>query len=162
MVKNHRAILRSHIRSLSVQGCGIMVRPENIQKFAVTDLRRIEFHFHHLSMPSLIGANIFIRRILLCPACVPDSCGQNALQITKSFVHSPETACAERGFLCLHTEMMMRLLAARNQALVAIRLIEFLSSAKGAISNQPGALPQALTLTFSTSLLDFWPGVSFP
>jgi len=38
--------------------------------------------------------------------------------------------------------MMLRLLPLRNQALVAIRLIEFLCSAKGAISNQPGASPQ--------------------
>src|SRR5437667_3009906 len=110
MVKNRRTVLGSDIWSLPVQGRRIMIRPENIQKFVVTDLRRIEFHLHHLSVPGPVGANIFIRWILLCPTCVPDRCGQNALQIAESFFHSPETACAECRFLRLHTEMMMRLL----------------------------------------------------
>src|ERR1700730_7175868 len=86
-------------------------------------------------MPGLVGANIFIRRILFCPTCVADSCEHDAFQIAESFFHSPETACAECGLLCLHSEMMMRLLAARNQPLYH-SLIEFLSSANDAISNQ--------------------------
>src|SRR5882724_7224440 len=120
MVKDHRPILRSHTRSLPVQGRRIMVCPKNIQQFVVTNLRRIEFYFYHLSMPGLIGANIFIRRIVLCPACVPDSRGPNALQIAESFFNPPETACAECSFLGVHTEMMMRLLAPRNHTLVFV------------------------------------------
>src|SRR6266700_6956996 len=114
MVKDYRAILHSNIRSLPIQGRWIMIRPENIQKFVVTDLRGIKFNFHHLGVPGLVGANIFVRRILLCSSCVPDSCGQNPLQIAESFFHSPETTCAERGLLRLHVEMMVRLLAPRN------------------------------------------------
>src|SRR5713101_3023931 len=114
MIKNHRAILRSNIRALPVQGRRIMVRPENVEKLIVTDLRRIEFHFYGLSVSGLIGADIFIGRILLCPPYVPDRCGQNALQIAESFFHSPETACAECGFLRLHTKMMKRLRGPRN------------------------------------------------
>jgi len=117
MIKNHRAILRSDIRSLPVQRGRVMVRPENIQKFVVTDLRRIEFHFHHLGMPGFVRTNISIRWILFRAACVPDRCGHNAFQIAKSFFNAPETACAECGFLRLHTEMMMRLRAARNHTL---------------------------------------------
>ena len=123
MIKNHRAILRSNIRALPVQGRGIMVRPENVEKLIVTDLRRIEFHFHYLGVSGLIGADIFIGRILLCPPYVPDRCGQDALQIAESFFHSPEAACAECGFLGFHTKMMLRLLAARNHALCCHSLV---------------------------------------
>src|SRR5213593_356757 len=118
MVKNYRAILHSNIRSLPVQRGRIMVRPENIQKFVVTDLRRIEFHFNNLSVSGPIGADIFIPWILFCSPCVPNRSGQHALQIAKSFFHSPETACAECGFLRLHTKMMMRLSARRNHAVL--------------------------------------------
>jgi len=104
MMKNHRAILRSNIGTLPVQSSGIVVRPKDIQKFVVTDLRRIEFHFYHLCVSGPVGANIFIRRILPCPTCVTDSCGQNALQIPESLFHSPETTCAECGFLRLHVK----------------------------------------------------------
>src|SRR6266404_5186027 len=117
MIKNHRAILRSDIRSLPVQGRGIMVRPENVEKLIVIDLRRIEFDVHHLSVSGFIGADISIGWILLCPACVSGRGGQHALQIAKSFFNPPEAACAECGFLGLHTKMMLRLLAARNHAL---------------------------------------------
>src|SRR6266403_4168761 len=128
MVKDHRALLHSNIRSLPVQCCRIMSRPENIQKFVVTDLRGIKFHFDHLCVPGLVGANIFICRILLCSPRVPDSCEHNPLQVAESFFHSPETTCAECGLLRLHVEMMVRLLAPRNHALLH-SLIEFLSSA---------------------------------
>src|SRR6266478_4619353 len=120
MIKNYRAILLSDIRSLPVQSGRIMIRPENADKLIVTDLRRIEFHFHGLSVSGFIGADISIRWIFLCPACVPDRRGQHALQIAESFFHSPETACAECGFLRLHTKMMMRLLAARNREVVFV------------------------------------------
>src|SRR6266496_1723231 len=96
-----------------------MVRPENVEKLIVTDLRRIKFHFHGLSVSALIGADIFIGWILFCSPCVPDRRGQHALQIAESFFNPPETACAECGFLRLHTDMMRRLLAMRNHALVA-------------------------------------------
>src|SRR6266480_4789594 len=130
MIKNHRAILYSNVGTLPVQSCRIMVRPENIQKFVITDLRRIEFHFHYLDVSGLIGADILIRWILFCSPCVPDRCGQNALQIAESFFHSPETACAECGLLRLHTKMMLRLLATRNQVLCWCKRTQMKGSAK--------------------------------
>ena len=55
MIKNHRSILRANIRALPVEGCGVMVRPEDIQKFIIADLCRIELHLHDLSVSGLIG-----------------------------------------------------------------------------------------------------------
>ena len=118
MIKNHRAILRSHIGALPVQGGRVMVRPKNIQKFVIADLRRIELHLHHLGVRSLIRTNILIRRILFPSACITDGRGQDALQIAESFFHSPETTCAECGFLRLHVKTMMRLRVMRNPTLL--------------------------------------------
>jgi len=120
MIKNYRAILFSDIGSLPVQGSRIMIRPENVEKLIVTDLRRIEFHFYGLSVSGFIGADISIGWIFLCPACVSHRRGQHALQIAEGFFHSPETACAECSFLRLHREMMVRLLTVRNPSLVFV------------------------------------------
>ena len=38
LIKNHRSILRANIGARPVQRCGVMVRPENIQKFVIADL----------------------------------------------------------------------------------------------------------------------------
>ena len=64
MVKNDRAILRAGIGSLSIQGRRIMIGPENIEQFFVTDDRRIELDLDNLGVSRLIGADIFVGRIL--------------------------------------------------------------------------------------------------
>src|SRR5215217_1198619 len=115
MIKNHRAILGSDIGTLPIHGRWVVVRPEHFQKLLITDLRRIEFHFHHFSVAAFIGANVFIRRIVLCSSRVPDGGTQHAVQIAESFFHSPETAGPECGFLTLHAMIMMLLPAARNR-----------------------------------------------
>jgi hypothetical protein len=92
-----------------------MIRPKNIQKFVVRHLRWIELYLHDLCVPGFVGANIFICWILLCTTCVPDRCGQNALQFSKSFFHSPETAGTECSLLRLHMDTMTRLGALRNR-----------------------------------------------
>src|SRR5439155_907330 len=39
MIENHRAILRSNIRTLAIQRRGIVVRPKNVKQFVIGDLR---------------------------------------------------------------------------------------------------------------------------
>src|SRR5438874_9814585 len=109
MIKNHRSILGSGIGTLPIQARWVVVRPEHIQKLLISDLRWIEFHFHHLSVPGFVGANISIRRIVFCPSGVSNRGGQHAVQIAESFFHSPETAGPECGFLTLHAMIMLRL-----------------------------------------------------
>src|ERR1043165_114576 len=46
MIKDDRAILRSHVRPLPVHRRRIMVGPKNIQQLFVTDLGRIEINLH--------------------------------------------------------------------------------------------------------------------
>jgi hypothetical protein len=103
MIKDHRSILLSNVGPLPIQRRRIVVRPENIKQLVVTDLRWIEFHFHHFGVACFVCANIFIRRIVLRSARVPDRGRNHALQFAESFFHSPETTCAKGGFLRLHT-----------------------------------------------------------
>src|SRR5947207_813754 len=78
VIKNYRSILLANIGALPVQRGGIMVRPEKIQKFIIAHLRRIELHFYDLRVSGFVGANILIRRILVCSSRIPDAGGQNA------------------------------------------------------------------------------------
>ena len=72
-------------------------------------------------MSGLVGADILLRRVLLCPPRVPDTGRQNTFYVAKSLFHSPETTCTERSFLSLHANTMKRLDHVRNQMLAAIR-----------------------------------------
>ena len=103
MVKDHGTILLSDIGTLPIQRRRIVVRPENIKQLVVTNLRWIEFHFHHFGVAGFVRANIFIGWIILRSARVPNRCRDHAFQISEGFFHTPETTCAKGGFLRLHT-----------------------------------------------------------
>jgi hypothetical protein len=103
MVKDHGTILLSNIGTLAIQRRRIVVRPENIKHLVVTDLRRIEFHFHHFGVAGFVRANIFIRWIILRSARVPNRGRDHAFQVAESLFHTPETTCAKGGFLRFHT-----------------------------------------------------------
>ena len=123
MIKNYRSILHANVGALPVQRGRVMVRPEKIQKFVIADLRRIELHFHDLGVSGLVGANILIRRILLCSSRIPDTGGQNTFYVAESLFHSPETTRTECSFLRLHANTMKRLDHMRNQMLVGNRCL---------------------------------------
>ena len=93
----------SNIGTLPIQRRRIVVRPENIKQLVVTDLRWIEFHFHHFGVAGFVRANIFIGWIILRSARVPNRCRDHAVQFSEAFFHTPETTCAKGGFLRLHT-----------------------------------------------------------
>src|SRR5215471_20295234 len=123
MIKNYRAILRSNIRALPIQGSRVMVRPENIQKLVISDLRQIKLDFHHFGVSALVGANILIRRMIFSSTCIPDAGGQDTFYVAKTFLYSPKTACAERSLLRLHANTMRPLHYLRNQMLAHIRCL---------------------------------------
>ena len=63
MIKDYGAVISTDIRTLAVQLCRIMDRPENVKKLFVADLRRIVGNLHNLGMAGLPGANVFVGRI---------------------------------------------------------------------------------------------------
>src|SRR5437762_5337109 len=98
MIKNNRAILHSNVRALSVQGSWVMIRPEDIQKLIIADLRRIKFQFYYLGVSGLVSANIAVRGILLRATGIAHARGQNTFQVPESFLHAPETSRTECRF----------------------------------------------------------------
>src|SRR5437667_12486227 len=106
MIKNHGAILRSNIGALPVQCSRVMIRPEDVQKFVIADLRGIKLDFHHLGVSALVGANIVIRRILFCSSRIPDAGGYNTFHVAASFLYAPEPPRTQPTFFLLHTRTM--------------------------------------------------------
>ena len=72
MIKNDGAILCANIGPLPVQGCGIMICPENVEQFAIGDLRRIKFDLHHFGVAGFVRANVFVSWIVLVTTSVTD------------------------------------------------------------------------------------------
>lgn len=102
MIKNGGPILCPDVGALPIQSRRIVVRPKNIEQLVITNLRRIEFNFDHLSMTGLICADILVGRIVFVPARLTDGCRNYALQFAKSFLYAPKTSCPECRFLCDH------------------------------------------------------------
>src|SRR2546430_13786688 len=99
MIKNHRAVLRAYIGTLSIQRRRIVVRPENVEDLIVSYLRRIEFHLNNLGVAGLVTANIFVARILFVPACIPYGGPAHPLKLAKNLFPAPKTPPPQRRFL---------------------------------------------------------------
>ena len=102
MIKNHGAILRPNVRALAIQRRRIVVRPKNIEKVVVADLRWVEFNLDGFRVAGFIRANVFISWVLFRSAGVTDRSRSYAFQFPESFFHAPKTSRAERRFLSRH------------------------------------------------------------
>ena len=102
MIKNHGAILRPNVRALAIQRRRIVVRPKNIEKVIVADLRWVEFNLDSFRVASFIRANVFISWVLFRSARVTHRGRSYACQFPESFFHTPKTSGAERRFLSGH------------------------------------------------------------
>ena len=63
MIKNHGTVIGANVRTLAVQLCRVMDRPEHIQEMFVADLYRIIHNLDDLCMTGLPGAYILVSRI---------------------------------------------------------------------------------------------------
>src|SRR2546427_355422 len=114
MIKNHRAVLRAYIGTLSIQRGRIVVRPENVEDLIVRYLGGIEFHSNNLGVASLVAANIFVARIFFFPPPIPYGGRAHALKFAKILFHAPKTPCPKRRFLRRHKGTMERLCPSRK------------------------------------------------
>src|ERR1022692_3724755 len=104
MIENSGAILRADVGPLSIQGCWIVVRPENVENLLVTDLSRIEFHFNNFCVAGFIRAHIYVSGIFFRTTGIANSGRRDTLQVPESLFHPPKTSRAECRFLCRHHE----------------------------------------------------------
>src|SRR5437879_11062581 len=114
MIKNHRAVLRAYIGTLSIQRGRILVRPENCEDLIVRYLGGIEFHLNNVGVAGLVTANIFVAWILCVPASIPYGGRAHAFKLAKSLFHAPKTPRPERRFLRRHKGTMERLCPSRK------------------------------------------------
>src|SRR5579872_3346232 len=100
MKEDRRSVLRPKIRSLPVHLRRVMHLPEHIEQLLVAHFRRIKRHPHHLGMPRLVRANIFVGGIHRFAAAVPHCRINHSRHLLKSCFNSPEAPCSEcRNFL---------------------------------------------------------------
>jgi hypothetical protein len=96
-------------------------------EFRRNNLRRIEFHFHYLSMPGLICANIFIGRISFVPPA-PTAVDRRPLNCGK-FLPPPKQPAP--NVACLHRDHGA-ILAPRTTRLCHSRISNSLSRKRAA------------------------------
>src|SRR5208337_2837626 len=96
VVKNRRAILRALVRSLAVQLRGIVRHGEvHFQELPVGDLRGIVNNLHGFSMAGLAAADDLIFGGVGRASRVARRSADDAFNVLKNSLHSPETAAGE-------------------------------------------------------------------
>jgi hypothetical protein len=74
MAENYRAVLGAYIRTLAVEGGGIMHFEEQLNQARVSALCRIECYFDDLGVSGTVGADLSISGVInLAPAIAADS-----------------------------------------------------------------------------------------
>src|ERR1044072_8438810 len=61
MVEDRRAVLRAHVRALTVQGRRVVYGEEDFEKFAVGDGRRVEGYLHDFGVAGRALADLPVR-----------------------------------------------------------------------------------------------------
>src|SRR5581483_2180579 len=90
-----RAILSSHVRSLAVDLGRIVDAPEDVEQSFVADHSGIVGDLYNFRMPSLVGADVAVGRVLQVSAHVTHGRVNHALKLTEGVFRSPEASCSE-------------------------------------------------------------------
>jgi hypothetical protein len=87
-----RAVLRAIIGTLAIHLRWIVHVPEGVNQGFITDLSRVEGHLNNLGVAGVIGANVFIGRVLRMAVAVADGGVNNSRDHAKLDFDSPEAA----------------------------------------------------------------------
>src|SRR5579872_5346084 len=75
--EDYRAILRSYVRTLTVQRGWVMIFPEHSQQLLIGNLRRIEFHLDHFRVAGMVRADVLIAGLGERSSHIADGSGSN-------------------------------------------------------------------------------------
>src|SRR5258706_6910815 len=95
MGENRRPILLTEVWSLAIYLRGVVQVPEGFDQRLVVDFLRIEFDLHHLGVASLVGADVFVRRIFGVAVAVADQRVHYSGNHAKFYFDSPEASGSE-------------------------------------------------------------------
>ncbi len=99
VVIDRGTVLRADIVSLAVEGGGIVIGEEDLQKFPVGDFLRVEGDLDDLCMTGLAGANLFVGRVIKVPAGIARFDFGNSEEIVIDRFQAPETSSSKCGYL---------------------------------------------------------------
>ena len=98
MAEDDGTVVAAYVRPLPVELRGVVAVPEYLEQFLVGDMIGIEGDLNHLGMTGSVGADLFIRRLLLHSPHVSDRRRYDPGYCPESLLHMPETSGAERCF----------------------------------------------------------------
>jgi hypothetical protein len=102
MMENDGAILRAHIRPLTVARGRVVVAPEDVEQRFEGDFRGIIVDLHYFRMAGFISANILISRVLRSPSSVTNRHILHSSRLPEDRLDSPETTGTKRRFFNGH------------------------------------------------------------
>jgi len=106
--ENRRAILRTHIRPLAIDGRWIVAAPEDIEQLGEADFLRIKRHLHGFGMSGAVAADLAIGGIGLGPAGIAYLRFEDSRDLSESRFDAPETAGRECRLLRAHLSNLHR------------------------------------------------------
>jgi len=93
--EDHRTVLGAEVRSLAVEGGGIMVGEEDFEQPPIGDALRVEGDLHHLGMAGVAAAHIMVARLGEGAAGVADGGVAHPGQGAEDRLDAPEAAGTE-------------------------------------------------------------------
>src|SRR6185312_5427002 len=100
VIEDRRAVLRSYIRALAIEGGRVVVVPEDVEQRVVAHQRWIELDLDHFGVSGGVAAHFFVCGIGLRPAFIACGRGNDAGNLLESGLRSPEasgTKCCPGG-----------------------------------------------------------------
>jgi hypothetical protein len=98
VIENPGAILSSHVGTLPVRSCWIMVLPKHLEKFLIGNLGGIKLNLNNFRMTCFIGADVLVGWILQRSPHIADRGGSDTFHLPKRGFHAPKTARSECRF----------------------------------------------------------------
>ena len=102
MVKYNRAVLCSHIGSLTVQCGGVVCLPENFQQLLKTNFRWIINYLYHFGIPCISLTHLLISRIGDFATRIAGFRRNHSFYPLKDSLATPETARTQCGSIEFH------------------------------------------------------------
>ncbi len=113
VIEDSGAVLVADVRSLAVQGCRIMVRPEDFQQSRIGRDGGVELDFDDFGVAGVMGADRFVGGVRGLAAFIADGGRHDTGNLPEGFLDAPETARAEGRFLG-HACLLRRAAQARR------------------------------------------------
>src|SRR5579884_1026773 len=95
MEEDDGAVLCAPVRPLAIELGGIVQGEECLKQLLIADPRGIEGQFYNFGVSGLVGADVFVCRLVHRSAFIADGGFYYSGDLRKACFHAPEASCAE-------------------------------------------------------------------